>query len=45
MKSVVLTGASGYIGQFAIRCLLDKNYIVHAVTSKPFDFETTRNLY
>ncbi len=44
MKSVVLTGASGYIGQFAIRHLLDKNYIVHAVTSKPFDFETTKNL-
>lgn len=45
MKSVVLTGASGYIGQFAIRCLLDKNYIVHAVTSKPFDFVKTENLY
>lgn len=44
MKSVVLTGASGYIGQFAIRHLLDKNYIVHAVTSKPFNFETIKNL-
>jgi len=45
MKSVVLTGASGYIGQFAIRHLLDKNYIVHAVTSKSANYVNTENLH
>ena len=45
MKSVLLTGASGYIGQFAIRHLLDKNYTVHAVTSKSNNCETAENLY
>ncbi len=45
MKSVLLTGASGYIGQFAIRRLLDKNYIVHAVTSKSFNIEKNENIF
>jgi UDP-glucose 4-epimerase len=45
MKSVVLTGASGYIGQFAVRHLLDKNYIVHAVTSNSANYVKTPNLY
>ncbi|MBA3632983.1 MAG: NAD-dependent epimerase/dehydratase [Acidobacteria bacterium] len=45
MKRVLLTGASGYIGQFAIRPLLDKNYTVHGVTSKPFNLKTTENLF
>jgi nucleoside-diphosphate-sugar epimerase len=44
MKTVLLTGATGFIGQSAIRPLLDKNYIVHAVTSKPLHFETIENL-
>lgn len=34
MKTVVLTGATGYIGQYAINFLLEKDYIVHAVSSK-----------
>lgn len=45
MKTVLLTGATGFIGQSAIRPLLDKNYTVHAVTSKPVDFKTTKNLF
>lgn len=45
MKTVLLTGATGFIGQFAIAPLLAKNYIVHAVTSKPVHFETTENLF
>ncbi len=45
MNSVLLTGASGYIGQFAIRHLLDKNYTVHAVTQKSFTIEKAENLF
>lgn len=45
MKSVLLTGASGYIGQFAIRHLINKNYTVHAVTSKLHDPEKKENLF
>lgn len=45
MKTVLLTGATGFIGQFAVRPLLAKNYIVHAVTSKPTNFETAENLF
>jgi len=45
MKTVLLTGATGYIGQFAIRPLLAKGYAVHAVTSKSFGFENTDNLF
>lgn len=45
MKTVLLTGATGFIGQFAIRPLLDKNYTVHTVTSKPIVFETIENLF
>lgn len=37
MKTVVLTGATGYIGQYATQFLLEKNYVVHAVSSKPRD--------
>ena len=45
MNSVLLTGASGYIGQFAIEHLLNKNYTVHAITSKQFNTEKTANFY
>lgn len=34
MKIVILTGATGYIGQYAIRFLLEKNYVVHAVSTR-----------
>ena len=44
MKAVLLTGATGYIGQFAVRFLLEKNYTVHAVTSKPLDLSDNENL-
>lgn len=44
MKTVLLTGATGFIGQSAVRPLLGKNYTVHAVTSKPADFKSTENL-
>lgn len=44
MKTVLLTGATGFIGQFAISPLLAKNYVVHAVTSKPIKFESTENV-
>lgn len=45
MKTVLLTGATGFVGQFAISPLLAKNYVVHAVTSKPIHFEKTENLF
>lgn len=35
MKSVLLTGATGFVGNCAIAPLLEKGYTVHAVTSKP----------
>lgn len=44
MKKVLLTGSTGYIGQFAIRYLLDKNYIVHALTSKTLNKTSNENL-
>lgn len=34
MKSVLLTGANGFIGKVTIPLLLEKGYVVHAVTSK-----------
>jgi nucleoside-diphosphate-sugar epimerase len=34
MKSVLLTGATGFVGAHAIAPLVEKGYIVHAVTSK-----------
>lgn len=34
MKSVLLTGATGFVGGCAIAPLLEKGYTVHAVTSK-----------
>lgn len=45
MKKVLLTGATGFIGRSAIRPLLAKNYIVHAVTSKPLHFHTDENIF
>ncbi len=45
MKTVLLTGATGFIGQFAVSPLLAGNYIVHAVSSKPADFKKTENLF
>jgi len=44
MKTVLLTGATGYIGQFAVRHLIDRNYVVHAVSSKPSNLESTETL-
>lgn len=44
MKTVLLTGATGFIGRFAVAPLLAENYTVHAVTSKPIRFETKENL-
>lgn len=35
MKSVLLTGATGFVGARAIAPLVKKGYTVHAVTSKP----------
>jgi nucleoside-diphosphate-sugar epimerase len=34
MKKVLLTGATGYIGNFAIKHLLAHGYVVHAVSSR-----------
>lgn len=35
MKSVLLTGATGFIGRWAIAPLIARGYTVHAVSSKP----------
>lgn len=45
MKSVLLTGATGYIGQFAVRFLLNENYAVHAVTSRRPICEKIENVF
>ena len=45
MKTVLLTGATGFIGQFALSPLLAKNYIVHAATSRPINFSPTENIH
>jgi nucleoside-diphosphate-sugar epimerase len=37
MKKVLLTGATGYIGKFTIKHLLERGYEVHAVSSKTPD--------
>lgn len=44
MKTVLLTGATGYIGQYAIDFLRRKNYVVHAVSSKPQNNESREDL-
>ena len=44
MKKVLLTGATGYIGQFAVRYLLAKNYVIHAVSSKPIEQSESSDL-
>ena len=44
MKTVLLTGATGFIGQFAIAPLIAKNFSVHAVSSKPSECENTENI-
>ena len=44
MKTVLLTGAGGFIGKTTIRYLLERGFIVHAVTSKRIA-ETNLNLY
>jgi nucleoside-diphosphate-sugar epimerase len=44
MKTVLLTGATGFVGQTALSSLLAKDYIVHAVTSKAIRFEERKNL-
>lgn len=44
MKTVLLTGANGYVGQFAVPPLLAKKYSVHAVTSKPPVKRITENV-
>lgn len=45
MKTVLLTGATGYIGKFAIPFLLAENYTVHAVTFTEISFGTAENLF
>lgn len=44
MKSVLLTGATGFVGSCAIAPLLEKGYAVHAVTSKAGLPESNGNL-
>lgn len=44
MKSVLLTGATGFVGSRAIAPLLEKGYTVHAVTSKAKLPESDENL-
>jgi len=44
MKSVLLTGATGFVGSCAIKPLLEKGFIVHAVSSKPKIPEFDENL-
>ncbi len=44
MKNILLTGASGYIGKFAIKHLLDGGNVVHAVSSKPFEGDSPANV-
>jgi nucleoside-diphosphate-sugar epimerase len=44
MKTVLLTGAGGFIGRTAIKYLLEKNYVVHAVSSKKLE-EKHANLF
>jgi len=45
MKSVLLTGAGGFIGRHCIPILLEKGYIVHAVTSKNIHSINESQLY
>ena len=44
MKTVLLTGASGYIGKFTIKYLLARGYSVHAVSSKTAVVSASENL-
>ena len=44
MKTVLLTGATGYIGQFTIRALLERQFIIHAVTSKSIKSKSSENI-
>lgn len=41
MKRIILTGASGFIGQFCSRELVARGYDVHAVSSKRRDNDST----
>ena len=36
MKTVLLTGANGFVGRTTIKYLLESGFLVHAVSSKPF---------
>lgn len=40
MKKILLTGASGFIGQHCIEPLLARGYEVHAVSSKPHESDS-----
>ena len=44
MKTILLTGATGYIGQFAASFLFEKKYTVHAVSSKPLKADAAGNV-
>lgn len=44
MKTVLLSGAGGFVGRTAIQPLLDRNFEVHAITSKSFE-QSNPNLY
>lgn len=43
-KRAVLTGAGGYIGQFAVTPLAERGYAVHAVSSRAVDTLPTGNV-
>lgn len=45
MKAVLLTGATGCIGKHTIRFLIERDYVVHAVTSKELLPENSENLF
>lgn len=45
MKKIILTGATGYIGRFAIDPLIEKGYTVHAVTSESAFARPAGNLH
>ncbi len=41
MKTVLVTGASGFIGRHCLKMLVERGYLVHAVTAKPVSGEAT----
>src|SRR5688500_20258523 len=37
MKTVLLTGAGGFVGRTTIRHLVERGYVVHAISSREFE--------